>query len=56
MNNDVYARRMNVESVISVIKRRFDGVNFNRAHAYKIKKQNSKMYYTTLQSHTNILG
>lgn len=26
------------------------------AHTYKIKKQNSKRYYTTLQSHANILG
>ena len=30
MNNDVYTRRINVESVISLIKRRFNGVNFNR--------------------------
>ena len=29
--HDVYARRMNVESVISVIKRRFNGVNFSRS-------------------------
>lgn len=26
------------------------------AHTYKINKQNSKRYYTTLQSHANILG
>ena len=26
------------------------------AHTYKIKKQNTKRYYTTLQSHANILG
>lgn len=29
---DIYNKRMNVESVINVIKRRFNGINFSSRH------------------------
>ena len=40
--HDVYARRMNVESVISVIKRRFNGVNFSRSTPLQNKETKLK--------------
>ena len=39
--HDVYARRMNVESVISVIKRRFNGGNFSRST--KLQNKETKL-------------
>ena len=39
---DVYARRMNVESVISVIKRRFNGVNYSRSTPLQNKETKLK--------------
>ena len=39
--HDVYARRMNVESVISVIKRRFNGGNYSRST--KLQNKETKL-------------
>ena len=39
--HNVYARRMNVESVISVIKRKFNGGNYNRST--KLQNKETKL-------------
>ena len=44
---EIYSRRNNVESIFSVIKRKYSGINKSKstrlkAHVYKIKKQDSK--------------
>ena len=40
--HDVYARRMNVESVIYVIKRRFNGGNYSRSTTLQNKETKLK--------------
>ena len=43
--HDVYARRMNVESVIYVIKRRFNGGNYSRSTKLQNKETKGRRWF-----------
>ena len=49
-----YARRMNVESVISVIKRKFSGINFSRSEKLRNKETKLKNVVYNVYRYTQI--